>query len=258
MSNIDPELQHLAVGIDKVEPYDANPRVGDVGAIATSLEANGQYRPIVVNKRDGRILAGNHTWKAARKLGWEDIAVTYVDVDEETARRIVLVDNRSNDVASYDEHALVDLLQAVVDEEGIEGLVGTGFMERDLDALLDGLDDDEFEADEGGGEGPDAAQVLQMGDVTLDPAPVDVAGGDVWEFDGKHLLYVCNLFSEHGEWARELREGDLFLPYPEPYVTILHVADEHRLVMVQPNLYLAGHLIHRHMLLRGEDSVVRR
>ena len=48
--------------------------------------------------------------QAAKALGWPEIAVTWVDVDEEQAARIVLVDNRTNDLAGYDEAALADLL----------------------------------------------------------------------------------------------------------------------------------------------------
>lgn len=136
MTVIPETLASLVVPIGSVRPYGDNPREGDVGAICVSLERNGQYRPIVVNERDGQILAGNHTWKAAVQLGWDEIAATFVDVDDETARRIVLVDNRSNDVASYDEYALVELLEEIVAEQGVNGLVGTGFDGDDLDELL--------------------------------------------------------------------------------------------------------------------------
>ena len=129
-------LAPLVVPIESVQPYGDNPREGDVGAICVSLERNGQYRPIVVNKRDGQILAGNHTWKAAKSLGWDGIAATFVDVDDETARRIVLVDNRSNDLAAYDDSVLAALLSSIVDDHGSGALLGTGFDGDDLDELL--------------------------------------------------------------------------------------------------------------------------
>jgi DNA modification methylase len=134
-------LRALIVPIDSLRPYEQNPRQGDAGAIAVSLERNGQYRPIVVNRRGNVILAGNHTYWAAKQLGWDRIAATFVDVDDETARRIVLVDNRANDLASYDEPALVALLQGVVEDGGPEGLLGTGYDGDDLDQLLADLDD---------------------------------------------------------------------------------------------------------------------
>jgi ParB-like chromosome segregation protein Spo0J len=67
------------VPISELRPYERNPRRGDVEAIKESLEVNGQYRPIVVNKRDNTVVAGNHTLAAAKKLDWETIAVTFVD-----------------------------------------------------------------------------------------------------------------------------------------------------------------------------------
>lgn len=115
--------------------YYRNPRKGDVPAIATSLRINGQYRQIVVNEgtltgRPLEVLAGNHTVAAARELGWEDIKVVLVDVDEEAAARIVAADNRTADRGSYDEAALVDLLQ------GIGDLEGTGYSDDYLDTLV--------------------------------------------------------------------------------------------------------------------------
>lgn len=130
------ELTTERVTIDDLSPYPDNPREGDIGAIAVSLEQNGQFRPIVVNRRDMTILAGNHTWKAAKYLGWSDIAVTFVDVDDQQARKIVLADNRHNDLASYNDDTLAQLLQDIVTSEGVEGLLGTGYDGDDLDTLI--------------------------------------------------------------------------------------------------------------------------
>lgn len=129
LSTVDSEV----VPIESLVPYPGNARQGDIGMISESLRTNGQFRPIVVNRPTREILVGNHTWKAARDLGWDEIAVTFVDVDEEEARRIVLVDNRTSDVASYDPEALLDLLKEVSKD-----LVGTGFSGDDLDDLLAG------------------------------------------------------------------------------------------------------------------------
>jgi hypothetical protein len=98
-----------------------NPRRGDVEAIQASLERDGQYRALVVNRRTNEVLAGNHTLAAAKRLGLRELAVTYVDVDADQARRIVLADNRTSDVAGYDEAALAKLLQ------GLPDLAGTGY-----------------------------------------------------------------------------------------------------------------------------------
>lgn len=123
-------VETVNVDINSVFPYPMNARQGDIGLIAESLAENGQFRPIVVNKRDNSILVGNHTWKAAKSLGWKEIAVTFVDVDDEEAAKIVLVDNRTADLGSYDHVELVDLLREMPSHEG------TGYTPEDLDDLL--------------------------------------------------------------------------------------------------------------------------
>lgn len=122
--------------IRELNHYHRNARRGDLDAIAESLEVNGQYKPIVVNEgtKTGRpfeVLVGNHTVEAAReKLGWEEVDAVLIDVDDATARRIVLADNRTSDLATYDDALLADLLSDAGD------LAGTGFSDVDLDALL--------------------------------------------------------------------------------------------------------------------------
>lgn len=123
-------LKPLAVSIDTLMPYEKNPRNGDLEAIKESLEANTQYRPIVVNSRDNRVLAGNHTYAAAMELGWKEIAATFVDVDDDAAARIVLVDNRTNDLAWNDDALIAELLQ------DLPSLEGTGYDDEALRDLL--------------------------------------------------------------------------------------------------------------------------
>jgi ParB-like chromosome segregation protein Spo0J len=126
-------VQCETVQITNLIPYPANPREGDIGAIIESLEANGQYRPIVANKRTGHILTGNHTYQAAKALGWFEIAVSWVDVDEDQELKIVLIDNRTSDLATYDT---VELKTHLVNSAG--QFKGTGFQPEDVSEILSG------------------------------------------------------------------------------------------------------------------------
>ncbi len=134
----DSALGRLAVvefPVDELQLFHRNPRRGDVRAIAASLDRHGQYRPLVVNVgsitgRPNEILAGNHTYLAACSLGWPAVQATTVDVDDETAHRIVLADNRLADLGAYDEADLVAAMAAAGDLEG------TGYSGSDLDELL--------------------------------------------------------------------------------------------------------------------------
>src|SRR5699024_2582764 len=121
--------------------------VGDTESIAQSLRSNGAYKPIVVNKgthtgRPNEVLAGNHTLKAHQLLveqgetQFENIATWVVDVTNEQANRIVLADNRTADLGSYDNQNLLLLLQEIGDD-----LDGTGYEPEDKDMLKDLLDE---------------------------------------------------------------------------------------------------------------------
>jgi len=177
-------LAALTIPITDLRQYGANPRRGNVDAIAESLRINGQYRPVVVRRGTMEILAGNHTWLAAQQLGWTELAGTFVDCDDEQAKRIVLVDNRSNDVAGYDDAALLELLQSV------EDLAGSGFSDADLEALMATV--------------IEPAALTNPDDVPDPPKdPVSVLG-DVWVL-GKHRV-VCGDATDVG--AHDALLGD--------------------------------------------------
>lgn len=136
------------VPIGDLRLYQRNPRKGNVGAVAASLLAHGQYRPIVVNigTHTGRkleVLAGNHTLKAIRSLAqrhpedarWSSVSAHFVDVDDDQAARIVLVDNKTREGGANDQATLAELLGEL--SESDTGLDGTGFTFEDLDGLTE-------------------------------------------------------------------------------------------------------------------------
>lgn len=168
-------MRHKQIPVDDLTPHPQNARQGDVGAISVSLEEHGQYKPIVVNERNMTILAGNHTWLAAKALGWKKIATVLVDVDDEQARRILLVDNRTNDLASYDDTGLAELLEELAATPS--GLAGTGFDGDDLDQLLADLNV------------PSAFDRGREGEIAEPPSDPISQPGDVWVL-GNHRLFV--------------------------------------------------------------------
>ena len=153
------------VPLNSITPHPENARRGDVDKIAESLAHHGQYKPIVVNNRDKTILAGNHTYKAAKRLKWKNIAVVWVDVDDTTAKRIILADNRTSDLGSYNEPALKALL------EELDGdFAGTGFTADDVANLSDILEAP-FAPSSGGRTPKDDEYQLVLGPIkaTIDP-----------------------------------------------------------------------------------------
>jgi ParB-like chromosome segregation protein Spo0J len=117
------------VPIENLNDHPANARRGNVPVIVESVKAHGQYRPVVVNRQGSVILAGHHVVKALRKLRWKTVAVVWVDVDDQTALKILVADNRLSDLADYDDAGLAEMLLTLPDLEG------SGYTREDLDAL---------------------------------------------------------------------------------------------------------------------------
>lgn len=122
-----------AYPLDALVEHPDNPRVGDEEAIEESMAAHGFYGAVLVQQSTGRIIAGNHRTRVARRRGETTVPVLMLDVDDDQARRILLVDNRTNDRATYDDVELARLLGE------LDGLAGTGFDTSDLEALLEQL-----------------------------------------------------------------------------------------------------------------------
>lgn len=184
-----PLLDTRRVPISELKPHPDNPRRGDVDQIAASLRSLGQYKPIVVQSSTGHIIAGNHTRLAALRLLkedqaagvtdslWSHLDVVYHDVDDDTATRILLVDNRTSDLGGYDSSALLDLLGSLPDLEA------TGYSEADLEELTRTI----------APVGDDAAPVALTDEDEIPDLPderdVVTRPGDVWHL-GPHRI-IC-------------------------------------------------------------------
>jgi ParB-like chromosome segregation protein Spo0J len=137
--------RYEVVAVERLTPHPKNPRRGDVGAIAKSIAKNGFYGAVVAQSSTGYILAGNHRYEAAKREGATEVPVVWVDVDDKTARRILLADNKTNDVAGYDDEALAAILEAARNDGD---LLGTGYDDDDLDKLLGKMGDEIIETAE--------------------------------------------------------------------------------------------------------------
>jgi hypothetical protein len=95
----------------------------NLAAISASLDQFGQRKPIVIH--NGVIIAGNGTYEAAKGLKWKEISVVEVpeDWDADKAKAFALADNRSAELAEWDEAILatqlVDLAEMAWDIEGL-------------------------------------------------------------------------------------------------------------------------------------------
>jgi DNA modification methylase len=168
-------LASLAVDIDSLVTLEGNPRKGDVDAVAASLDRFGQRKPIVVRASDRQIIAGNHTWQAARQLGWTQIAAVLVDDDTATSQAFALADNRTAELGSYDDGLLLELIKSV-GEADPSMLLDTGWSEDAVRELVDRID-------------PGLPDSPPSDDAPEPPAEPYSKLGDVWIL-GSHRL-VC-------------------------------------------------------------------
>jgi len=133
MSGIHPSLKSLAVDIDSLDYLEGNPRIGNVEAIMASYSEFGQVKPIVAKKNEdgtATVIAGNHQLEAAINLGWEQIAVIFLDADDKKAIAFALADNRTMELGYTEPELLTDMLLEISEY---------------YPDLLDGLGWDEFE-----------------------------------------------------------------------------------------------------------------
>lgn len=108
-------------------PYENNPRHNDgaVDAVAESIKQFGFKVPIVIDK-DNIIIAGHTRRKAALKLGLDAVPVIRADdLTDEQVRAFRLADNKTAELAEWDESMLEEELAAI---DGID-MADFGFEE---------------------------------------------------------------------------------------------------------------------------------
>lgn len=155
--------------ITELRAYEKNPRHNEkaVDAVAASIREFGFKVPIVIDK-DNVIAAGHTRVAAARKLGLEKVpCIVADDLTEEQIRAFRLADNKTAELAEWDEDLLAEELALLEDVDmeqfGFEGL------EELLDETKETTEDD-FDEDE----------------ITIEPT---TKLGDIWQL-GDHRL-IC-------------------------------------------------------------------
>lgn len=126
--------------IEKVIPYDKNPRQNDdaVQYVAESIKAFGFVNPILLDA-SGTIIAGHTRLKAAKQLGLKEVPCVYLDdLNEEQVKAFRLADNKTAEFAEWDEGLLEQELAEILDLD--MSLFGFG----EDSTLADDLVDDKY------------------------------------------------------------------------------------------------------------------
>lgn len=147
--------------INELKAYEKNPRHNEkaVDAVAASIKEFGWKVPVVIDK-DGVIAAGHTRVAAAKKLGIKTVpCIVADDLTEEQIRAFRLADNKTAELAEWDEELLAEELKMLEDidmsEFGFDGL------EEMLDETREAAEDD-FNEDE-----EDIEPLTKSGDIWI-------------------------------------------------------------------------------------------
>ena len=176
-------MQTQRVKIDTLTLDPANVRrhpANNLDAIKASLTRFGQQRPVLVNAK-GIIIAGNGTVMAAKALGWDHINIVRTELDGSEATAYAIADNRTAELAEWDDDALAQQLAALQIEDE-ELARAAGFTEKEIAALAEATVD------------------VQEDEVPEAPSDPITKPGDLWLL-GEHRL-LCGDSTKAEDVAR--------------------------------------------------------
>lgn len=190
------------VGVEELRRWEENPRKNKaaISHVAESIERFGFASPIIARAEDKMIIAGHTRYEAALKLGLKSVPVRFMDLSKADSKLLALADNKTAEIAEWDEEELEKVLQSLVDEgHNVEGL---GWNEDELQELIDLSDPTE-------GEEADAPEVRE------DEEPISQLG-EVYQL-GEHRL-ICGDSTDPATWEKLMQgeKADLCITDP-PY-----------------------------------------
>ena len=153
----------------------------NLDAIKASLRRFGQQKPIVVDQNNV-VRAGNWTLEAARSLGWDKISIVRTKLGEAEATAFAIADNRTSELAEWDDPKLAEQL-AALQKEDASLLNDIAFTAEELDRLIDNSQREVVE------EGSEIAEK------TLPDRSDRCKHGQIWKL-GRHRLIVGDCRSE--------------------------------------------------------------
>lgn len=140
IAEIAEDLVELAYPVDKLKLLPGNYNKGNIKAVAKSLSAFKQRKPIVarLDGEYGIVLAGNTTFLAARdELGWTHVAVSFADdLDEKYAIGYAIADNetaRLGEIDTEKQAAMIELIQddpLIFDSIGLDDIAVDDIFEQ--------------------------------------------------------------------------------------------------------------------------------
>ena len=189
------KIERINVAELSLDP--ANVRKHDrknLDAIKASLRKFGQQKPIVVDAK-GIVLAGNGTLTAAKELGWTEIEITRTTLQGVEATAFAIADNRTAELAEWEEDKLSQVLQSLKVEDA-DLLAATGYDAAEVDKMS-------------------KAEVTED-EVPEPPAEPITKAGDLWILGEHRVLCGDSTKAEDVERLMDGKKAETFLTDP-PY-----------------------------------------
>jgi ParB-like chromosome segregation protein Spo0J len=114
---------------------DLQPSDPEYVKLKNSIEHFGYVDPVIVNKRNNTVVGGHQRLKVLLDLGYKDIDVVYVDLDETDEKALNIALNKIS--GDWDAEKLEDILRDICIDENYD-IELTGFTLDEVEKLFDG------------------------------------------------------------------------------------------------------------------------
>lgn len=169
---------------------DLKPGDAEFEKLKRSIEHFGYIDPIIVNKRNMVVVGGHQRLKVLKELGYTDIDVVYVDLNDTEEKALNIALNKIS--GDWDAEKLEDLLRDISLDTDFD-LELTGFDLPEVDTLFSGalksLDEATSDKKESTSLGDDNFDV-EKAEKDAENNKRNIKTGDIWAL-GQHIL-VCN------------------------------------------------------------------
>lgn len=134
-------LVQLPLGAIRPNPYQPRHAFDEAALeeLADSMRQSGLLQPVVVRPAHGKyeLIAGERRWRAAQRLGWDEIGAIVRDVDDRTLLTLALVENLQRDALSPIDEA--QGYQRLIDEFGAQQSDVAELVGRDRSTVANAL-----------------------------------------------------------------------------------------------------------------------